>query len=261
MASRLRVAVHKFTSCDGCQLALLNLGPTLLAVADRFDLAHFAEAGPVDPDAHVDVAFVEGSISTPHELDRIRRIRAAARHLVAIGACATSGGIQALRNLPHDGEWVGAVYASPAYIDTLAQVQPIGTVVKVDLELWGCPITSTQILAALRAFAAGVLPANDDDKVCLECKRAQAVCVMVARALPCMGPVTRTGCGAICPRFGRDCYACFGPSELPNTAALTRRLAGLGLPPRAVAQRFHFINSAAPAFDAAGRAARDGTDD
>jgi coenzyme F420-reducing hydrogenase gamma subunit len=255
VSGRLRVAVHKFTSCDGCQLALLNLGPTLLTVAERFDLLHFAEAGPVDPDAEVDVAFIEGSISTPHEEQRIRRIRAAARHVVAIGACATSGGVQALRNLPHEGDWVGAVYASPQYIETLAHVHPVGEVVKVDLELWGCPITAAQILAALRAFAYGVLPVNEADKVCLECKRSQTVCVMVTRQAPCMGPVTRSGCGAICPRFGRDCYACFGPAETPNTDAMARRLQGLGLPPHAVAQYFHFINSAAPAFAAAGEAA------
>lgn len=255
MASKLRVAVHKFTSCDGCQLALLNLGPTLLTVADRFELLHFAEAGRVDPDAQVDVALIEGSISTPDEEARIRRIRQGARHVVAIGACATSGGIQALRNLPHEGDWVGAVYASPQYIQTLAEVRTIGDVVKVDLELWGCPVTGAQVLAALRALSAGVMPPNEADKVCLECKRDQTVCVMVTRQVPCLGPVTRTGCGAICPRFGRDCYGCFGPAETLNTAAMARRLEGLGLPPRAVAQRFHFIHAASPVFTAAGQAA------
>jgi coenzyme F420-reducing hydrogenase gamma subunit len=260
MADKLRVAVHKFTSCDGCQLALLNLGPTLLTVAHRFELLHFAEAGPVNPDAAVDVAFIEGSISTPDEVERIQRIRAATRHLVAIGACATSGGIQALRNLPHDGDWVGAVYASPQYIETLAQVRAIGDVVKVDLELWGCPITGAQILGALRAFSAGVLPANDADKVCLECKRNQTVCVMVTQQAPCLGPITRSGCGAICPRFGRDCYGCFGPGETPNSAALARRLEGLGLPPRAVAQRFLFIHSTQPPFAEEGQKALERSD-
>lgn len=255
--SRLRVAVHKFTSCDGCQLSLLNLGPTLLAVADRFDIVHFVEAGPMNPDATVDVALIEGSISTPDEAARIRRIRAGARFVVAIGACANTGGIQALRNLPHEGDWVGAIYASPQHIETLQQVSAISGVIKVDLELWGCPVTSQQVLAALRALAAGVLPVNEADKVCLECKRTQTVCVMVTRQVPCMGPVTRTGCGAICPRFGRDCYGCFGPAEVPNTASMTRRLEGLGLPPRDVARRFHFIHSAAPVFTAAGERADD----
>jgi sulfhydrogenase subunit delta len=261
MAKRLRVAVHKFSSCDGCQLALLNLGPALLAVADRFEILHFAEAGPVDPDAHVDVAIIEGSVSTPDEEARVKRIRAASRQLVTIGACATSGGIQALRNLPHEGDWLGAVYASPQYIESLANVRAISAVVKVDLELWGCPVTSVQVLAALRALGSGVLPVNEADKVCVECKRAQTVCVMVTRQAPCLGPVTRSGCGAICPRYGRDCYGCFGPSDTPNTAALARRLAGLGLPPRAVARRFHFIHNASPAFAAAGNAALERTDE
>jgi sulfhydrogenase subunit delta len=258
--TRLRVAVHKFTSCDGCQLALLNLGPALLTVAERFEILHFAEAGPVDPDVPVDVALIEGSVSTPDEEQRIRRIRAGARHLVAIGACANSGGIQALRNLPHDEDWVGAIYASPQHIETLKAVRAIADVVKVDLELWGCPVTSAQVLAALRALAAGVLPVDEADKVCLECKRTETVCVMVARQIPCIGPVTRTGCGAICPRFGRDCYGCFGPAETPNTDAMARRLEGLGLAPRTVVQRFHFIHSAAPVFAAAGDAARERTD-
>ena len=255
MTTKLRLAVHKFTSCDGCQLALLNLGPTLLAVAERFEIVHFAEAGPVDADAAVDIALVEGSVSTPDEEARIRRIRAAARFVVTIGACANTGGIQALRNLPHEGDWVGAIYASPQHIETLKEVRAIGTVVKVDLELWGCPVTSAQVLAALRALAAGVLPAGEADKVCLECKRSQTVCVMVTHQVPCLGPVTRSGCGAICPRYGRDCYGCFGPAETPNTDAFTRRLEGLGLPPRAVAQRYRLIHSAAPVFAAAARAA------
>ena len=250
--AKLRVAVHKFTSCDGCQLALLNLGPTLLTVADRFELLHFAEAGPVDPDAHVDVAIIEGSISTPDEEARIKRIRAAARHLVTIGACATSGGIQALRNLPHEGDWVAAVYAKPEHIESLAHVRAISEVVKVDLELWGCPVNARQVLGALRALLSGVVPAEERDKVCLECKRRQNVCVMVTRGVPCMGPVTRTGCGALCPAFGRDCYACYGPAENTNTDAQARRLIGLGLAPREVAARFRFINNAAPAFRDAG---------
>jgi len=256
-----RVAVHKFSSCDGCQLAFLNLGEPLLALASLVELVHFAEAGPVDPDAAVDVAFVEGSVSTPEEQARIRRIRQSTRYLVTIGACATAGGIQALRNLHDARAWVGAVYAKPEYVSTLAQVTPIAAHVKVDLELWGCPVSGRQVLAALRALLSGVVPAEEEDKVCMECKRREAVCVMVAKGMPCMGPVTRTGCGAICPAFGRDCYACYGPAENPNSAALARRLAGLGLPAEGVAHRFHFINNAAPAFLEAGLRARRSADD
>jgi len=247
-ATKPRVAVHKFSSCDGCQLAFLNLGDALLQVAELVELAHFAEAGPVDPDAPVDIAFVEGSVSTPEDLERIARVRANSRFLVTIGACATAGGVQALRNLANTAEWVAAIYAKPDHIRLLEHSTPIASHVKVDLELWGCPVNARQIIGALRALLFGVTPAEERDKVCLECKRRQSVCVVVTKGLACMGPVTRTGCGALCPSFGRDCYACYGPAENPNTAALARRFEGLGLSPAAVGRRFLFINSGAPAF-------------
>jgi coenzyme F420-reducing hydrogenase gamma subunit len=249
------VAIHKFSSCDGCQLALLNAGEALLQVAQLVDFVHFAEAGPVDPEAQVDVAFVEGSISTAEEAERIRKVRANSKYLVSIGACATAGGIQALRNLHDAKAWVNGVYASPEYISTLDKVSPIAAQVKVDLELWGCPVNGRQVLGALRALLFGVVPSAEEDKVCLECKRQQTVCVMVTKGLPCMGPVTRTGCGAICPAVGRDCYACYGPAENPNSMAQANRLQGLGLVPREIAARFQFINNAAPAFREAGERA------
>jgi len=245
-----RLAVHKFSSCDGCQLAFLNAGEALLELAQQVDIVHFAEAGPVNPDAEADIAFIEGSISTAEEAERIRHIRANTRYLITIGACATAGGLQALRNLSGvDAEdWKAAIYARPEYIDSLAQATPIAESVKVDLELWGCPVNTRQVMAAVRSLLFGVAPVNDHDKVCMECKRRQAVCVLVAHGTPCMGPVTRTGCGALCPVFGRDCYACYGPAENPNTEALARRFEGLGLVPAEIARRFLFINSHAPAF-------------
>jgi sulfhydrogenase subunit delta len=248
--SRPRVAVHKFSSCDGCQLAFINAGEALLDLSQLVDIVHFAEAGPMDPDAAVDIAFIEGSISTPDEADRIRTVRANSRFLVSIGACATSGGLQALRNFNADGArgWTEAVYAQPEFIDSLDTATPVAEHVKVDLELWGCPVNARQVFQAVRQLLFGVAPVVDKDKLCVECKRQQHVCVLVAKGIPCMGPVTHTGCGALCPAFGRDCYACFGPAENPNTASLSRRFEGLGLMPEAVAQRFHFINSHAPAF-------------
>lgn len=254
--SRPALAVHKFTSCDGCQLAFLNLGEDLLTLATLVDIRHFAEAGMLAPEAPVDIAFIEGSITTPDEVERIRRIRANSRFLVAIGACATAGGLQALRNLAGaTPEWMAGIYATPAHIETLETSTAIADHVKVDLELWGCPVSGRQVLAAVRALLFGVLPEPERDKVCLECKRQQAVCVLVTRGIPCMGPVTLTGCGALCPRFGRDCYACYGPAENVNTTAFGRRLAGLGLMPEAVVRRFHFINNGAPAFLEAGKRA------
>lgn len=249
---RPRVAVHKFASCDGCQLAFLNLGEQLLELAEMVELVHFAEAGPLAPESQVDIAFVEGSVSTPEDCARIERVRANSRYLISIGACATAGGLQALRNLADGNAWRRAVYASPQYIESLEVSTPIAHHVKVDLELWGCPVTGRQVLAALRALLFGVAPVEDNDKVCLECKRRGQVCVMVAQGSACMGPVTRTGCGAICPSVGRDCYACFGPAENINSAALGRWFTGLGLAPSEVARKFLSINNGAAAFTEAG---------
>jgi coenzyme F420-reducing hydrogenase gamma subunit len=250
-AIKPRVAVHKFSSCDGCQLALLNLGEDLLTLAERVELIHFAEAGPLNPDAEVDVAFVEGSISAPEDLDRIQRIRAHSRLLVAIGACATSGGIQGLRNNADGAQWVAQIYSHPEAIASLARSTPISAHVKVDFELWGCPVSGPQMLALVNALLLGVAPRDNADKVCSECKRLGYPCVMVTRGVPCMGPVTRAGCGALCPSLGRDCYGCYGPAENANTDALAAQFSHLGLTPLAVAQRFQSINSQAPVFLAA----------
>ncbi len=247
MADRPRVAVHKFSSCDGCQLAFLNLGPDLLQLAELVEIVHFAEAGAHDEFAQVDLAFVEGSISTRKDVARITEIRRCSNFLVTIGACATSGGIQALRNLADAEEWAGSVYAEPRYIDSLATSTGIADHVKVDLALWGCPVSGAQLLAAVRQLLSGVLPRSNRQKVCADCKRAGYVCVLVAGGEPCLGPVTRTGCGAICPRFGRGCYGCYGPAEQANAPAMARRLVGLGLPADAASRRFQNFHSSAPA--------------
>ena len=248
-----RIAVHKFSSCDGCQLAFLNMGEELLTLFEQVDVMHFAEAGPVNADADVDISFVEGSISSPEELTRIKRVRDHSRYLVTIGACANAGGLQALRNLANADDWMASIYATPDYIETLESVTPVSANVKVDLELWGCPVNGRQVLRAITALLSGVMPAAEHDRVCLECKRRLAVCVMVTQGLPCMGPVTRMGCDALCPGAGRDCYGCYGPCETPATDVLARQFSGLGLESGQVARRFLSFNPEAAAFQAAGR--------
>ena len=252
-----RVAVHKFSSCDGCQLAFLNLGEDLLELASRVELVHFAEAGPLGPDAEVDVSFVEGSVSTPEDLERIQHIRAHSRFLIAIGACATSGGIQGLRNGVFGAQWVTQIYSHPEAISSLERSTPISSHVNVDFELWGCPINSQQMLAAVKSLLLGVTPRDNADKVCTECKRHGYPCVMVSQGIACMGPVTRAGCGALCPSLGRDCYGCYGPAENANTDALAAQFRSQGLAPEAIARRFQSINSQAPVFLAAASKTKD----
>lgn len=250
-SSKPRVAVHKFSSCDGCQLAFLNLGEDLLKLAERVDLVHFAEAGSLDPDTDVDVAFVEGSVSTPEDLERIQHIRQHSRLLIAIGACATAGGIQGLRNGVFGADWVTQIYSHPEAIASLERSTPISSHVKVDFELWGCPVSGAQIVQVVNSLLLGVAPRDNADKVCTECKRHGYPCVMVTRGIACMGPVTRAGCGALCPSLGRDCYGCYGPAENANAGALAAQFKSQGLSPQAIVQRFQSINSQAPVFLAA----------
>ncbi len=246
--SQIKVAVHKFSSCDGCQLAFLNLGADLLLLADLVDIKHFAEAGVVDESVHVNVAFVEGSVSTNKERQRIVEVRKNTDYLITIGACATSGGIQALRNMNDGKAWIEAVYAKPEYIDSLDKVLPIAECVKVDFELWGCPVSSEQIVTTIRSLLSGVTPKDNTEKVCMECKRKNNVCTLVTKGDPCLGPVTKAGCGAICPSFGRACYACYGPASHANTASLSQRLIGIGLTTTQVSEQFQLFNNNAPQF-------------
>ncbi len=243
-----KIAVHKFTSCDGCQLAFLNLGEQLIELFTITDIVHFPEAGPVNPDIKVDIAFIEGSISTSDEIARLQAIRSNSQYLITIGACATSGGIQALKNIHDTKKWIKDIYAKPKYIDSLDASTPISDQVRVDYQLWGCPIDKRQLITAIHSLLSGVKPFEETEKICLECKRSQAVCIMVAKGVPCLGPITRTGCGALCPRFGRDCYGCFGPSENTNTDSLTTCFAGLGLLNEDIEKRYLFIQNNSPAF-------------
>lgn len=238
-----RIAVHKFASCDGCQLALLNSGEDLLRLAAQVEILHFAEAGPIDPEAEVDVALVEGSITTAHDKERIAAIREHSRYVMTLGACATSGGLQALRNYADVNQWTSAIYAQPQYIEALATSTPIRDHIRVDFELWGCPVNSRQVLSAIRDLLSGVVPKSETDKVCQECKRQNYTCVMVTKGLPCLGPITRTGCNALCPSVGRACYGCYGPAENINSENLAAQYQSHGLTPPDIVNRFRYFHS------------------
>jgi coenzyme F420-reducing hydrogenase gamma subunit len=254
---RPRLAVFKFASCDGCQLSILNLEDDLLALGQDLDIAYFPEASSDMKTGPYDIALVEGSITTEEDAHRILSVREQTKVLMTIGACATAGGIQALRNWADVESFKRAVYPSPHYIQSLGTSTPISNHVRVDFELWGCPIDKGQLLRVITDLIAGVQPRLSAESVCLECKRRGNVCVMVAKEIPCLGPVTRTGCGAICPSMGRDCYGCFGPTEgvrkgpglPPNTASLAKHFhEGLQLIPVDVLRRFRGINGYADSF-------------
>ena len=245
MTRKPKLAVWKFASCDGCQLSLLDCEDELLALAGEVEIAYFLEASRATVRGPYDLSLVEGSVTTAHDAERIRNVRRASRHLVTIGACATAGGIQALRNFADVEEFARVVYASPDYISTLASSTPISAHVPVDFELHGCPIDKRQLVEVIASFLHGRRPNIPSTSVCMECKRRGTVCVTVARGTPCLGPVTHAGCGALCPSYNRGCYGCFGPMETPNTISMTRQLKVLGMGEPAVERVFRTFNVAA----------------
>ncbi len=245
---RPSLAVWKFSSCDGCQLSLLDCEDELLALASAVRIASFPEASSAIVKGPYDVSLVEGSIATHHDAARIHDVRRESRVLVTIGACATSGGIQALRNFRSHPEMLALVYAKPDYVDSLARSTGIADHVAVDYELRGCPVDKGQLLEVLSALLHGRRPNVASHSTCVECKLAGRVCVMVAHGTPCMGPVTHAGCGALCPGYARGCYGCFGPSEAPNTASLAKHLTVLGVDEGGVRRAFLTFNANAEAF-------------
>ena len=254
-AARPRLAVWKFSSCDGCQLTLLDCEDELLAVAGRVEIAQFLEASSSVAPGPYDVSIVEGSITTPDDVERIKEVRRISAHVVAIGACATSGGIQALRNFADVREFTSLVYAHPENIHTLERSTPPSAHIAVDFELQGCPPNGAQLLEVIGALLAGRRPQVASHSVCVECKRRGVVCVMVSKGIPCLGPVTHAGCGAICPAFDRGCYGCFGPADTTNTAALAPALQSAGMRSFDLVRVFRTFNAAAPAFREASESA------
>ena len=243
-----KLAVWKFSSCDGCQLSLLDCEDELLAVADAVEIANFPEASRAVVKGPYDLSLVEGSITTPHDAERIHGIRRASKFLVTIGACATAGGIQALRNFKDVKEFTSIVYARPDYIETLKKSTPITDHVFVDFELRGCPINKQQLVEVLSAFLNGRKPNTPPHSVCIECKLRGTVCVMVAQGMPCLGPVTHAGCGALCPSYARACFGCFGPKETPNTPALSEWLQRMGVGDRDLVRVYRTYNAYAEPF-------------
>ncbi len=243
-----KLAVWKFSSCDGCQLTLLDCEDELLAVADRVEIANFPEASRHVVRGPYDLSLVEGSVTTPHDAERIHQVRRASKFLVTIGACATAGGIQALRNFKDVKEFTSIVYANPSYIETLNKSTPIADHVFVDFELRGCPISKQQLVEVLSSFLSGRRPATPTYSVCLECKRRGTVCGLVTHGPPCMGPVTQAGCNALCPSYHRGCYGCFGPKETPNPSSLSSYWRTAGMKNDELLRLYRSYNAYADAF-------------
>jgi coenzyme F420-reducing hydrogenase gamma subunit len=248
MRARPKLAVWKFASCDGCQLTLLDVEDQFLDIARTIEIAYFPEAIRGMVEGPYDLSLVEGSVTTAHDATRIGEVRKASKTLVTIGACATAGGIQALRNYAEVGDFLEIVYAHPSYIETLATSTAIADHVEVDFELRGCPISKNQLLEVIDSFIHQRKPNIPGHSVCVECKLRGTNCVMVVQGIPCMGPITQAGCGAICPAYDRGCYGCFGPAESPNIDSLASWWFDLGVPRLDLVRALRTFNADAPEF-------------
>ncbi len=239
-----KIGVFSFTSCEGCQLTILNLEDQLLAILGHLDIVNFREAIDEKRDDY-DVAFVEGSITREVEVREINEIRARAKFLVAIGACACLGGVNGMKNL-HDLEDAGrTVYGEGSkYFDTLP-TRRVADVVKVDYEMHGCPIDKGEFLRVTAALLMGQTPKQPTDAVCTECKAKANVC-LYDKGEHCLGSVTREGCGAICPTYGEICIGCRGFVEHPNLASIVEVMKSRGLGRRDIANRLTRYNALTP---------------
>lgn len=259
MAAKPKLAVFKFASCDGCQLSLLAAEDELLAVTEAVEVSYFLEARTQQVAGPYDVGLVEGSITTPHDVERIQEVRRQCRFLVTIGACATAGGIQALRNWGDVDEFIDHVYAHPEYISTLQTSTPVAEHVLVDFELRGCPINKYQLLELVAALLHGRKPRVPTYSVCVECKRRGTVCVAVAQGIACLGPVTQAGCGAICPSYNRECFGCYGPKEQTNPLSLSAHYAASGASRPHLVRLLRNFNGYAAEFSNASKALENGS--
>jgi sulfhydrogenase subunit delta len=239
--NRPRAAFFSFGSCEGCQLQVLSVEEVLLELLGAIEIVNFREAMDDRRDDY-EIAFVEGSVIRPDAAGEIRRIRSRSRILVALGACACLGGVNAIRNRRAIQEVAGEVYGGrqDGVFEALT-ASPISSVVQVDYEIRGCPIDRAEFLEAVRSLLAGTVPYTPPYAVCVQCTLRGTPCLL-ERGLPCLGAVARAGCDAICPAYGAPCEACRGFHDAPNFAALGEAFTRAGLPRALAAEKLQLFN-------------------
>lgn len=218
------IAVHSLTGCAGELLVILENLDQILPYAR---VASFPFAQSKNKITQVDIAFVEGSVSSRHDVQKLKEIRANCRWLVAVGTCAVWGCVQKGCAKKQAKELAGEVYGEDNEIDCF-NAEPIEKYARVDVKLSGCPINSSQFMAVTASLLKDAMPFVTHKPVCLECKLRENACVLIENNLPCLGPVTAAGCGALCPSVGAACYGCWGPCDMPQMAAMAKILSEKG---------------------------------
>jgi len=238
---KIKVAFFDFTGCEGCQLNKLNLENDLLDILEHVEIVEFREAMDDKADEY-DIAFVEGSITTPECVTRIHDIRRRSKVLVALGACATNGGINALKNIHDIDEVRERVYGKDKYLFPTIPVMPVHAIVKVDYKIYGCPMTQEEFVKVFKALVMGKKPQVPNYAVCVECKLRENECLL-ERGIFCLGPVTRAGCNARCPSFGQSCIGCRGLVDDVNQNASIEILKRYGYSLEEAIKRMNLFNT------------------
>jgi coenzyme F420-reducing hydrogenase gamma subunit len=241
MAAKPKVAIFDFTGCEGCELNQLNFEDQLLDILAHVDIVEWREAMDGRADQY-DIAFVEGSLSTPECINRINEIRRRTRVLVALGACAVNGGVNGLKNTRPIEEVRQEVYGDQKYLFPTLPALPLSAAVKVDYNVRGCPMTQIEFLKVFTALVMGKDPIEPDHAVCVDCKLNEFECVY-ARGMICLGPVTRAGCEAQCPGVGQYCTGCRGLVTDPNLAGMEEILVEHGLSTEEAWKRLELYNA------------------
>ena len=238
---RPKTAFFDLACCEGCQLQVVNSGELLLEVLDRIDLVEFREAMSERHEGGLDVAFVEGSVTDAHAAARLREIRARAGVLVALGSCATIGGVNGMRNALDPTEAGRIVYGDGQRFFPTGPTRALHQVVPVDYTIHGCPIAIPEFLAVLKCILAGIPYTVPDQAVCTECKRNENICLF-DRGVTCLGPVTRAGCDAWCVNNGNVCYGCRGLVSNPNERGMLAVLTARGISLESAVRRVEIYN-------------------
>lgn len=224
-----KIGIFSFTCCEGCQLEILNCEDELLDIAGAVDIVSFGMAQSNNPDVEMDVAFVEGTIVQADEVEVLKKIRERSRLLIAIGACATYGGVAAIDRDRDREELKRIVYGKDGDFIPSITPSPLYEHVKVDFSLQGCPIEKNQFIKTVGYLLHGDLPILPEYSLCTECKRKENECVLVHHKIPCLGPITMAGCDARCPTHYQGCDGCFGPIDEANVTMEYNVLREIGI--------------------------------
>lgn len=236
-----KIGIFSFTSCEGCQLQILNLEDELPSLVDYIEIVNFREASSYRSNVY-DIAFVEGSITRESEVEELKKIRENARILIALGACAHIGGINSLKNFHPPHTWLSTVYGRQDLFADTFTTRRVEDVVPVDMVIPGCPITKEEFLKFVKALLMHIIPRVPDYPVCVECRSKANVC-LVEEGKWCLGSITRAGCDALCPTYREACIGCRGFVENPNIDSLMDILEEKGYPKNEVIQKLSVFNA------------------